>query len=192
MKKAIIVFVVVILLAFSICFVLFRNPSYDLEALAEKFNICYNEIESITNESKLESKFWVTDKSKSLKKGYIAVNDASRIDIEFSTNATATKKGRGTFSLSYTIPEVSDENYFDIGLFVKIINSISGKTTTADFVTEFLTAPEEKYSVEKYGLSGGDYAIEKMHAFNFGEDWVIGYNLTYDNHAELWFYGYIK
>ncbi len=197
MKKTITVFIVVSLLVVSFLvlssgFLLFRNPYSDLDSLTEKFNICYNEIESIANEYNLENKFWVTDESKSLEKCYIKVNDKSRIDVEFSTTATETQRGKGTFSISYTISDVNDDNNFDIDLFTKIVNSISGKTITSDFVTGFLTAPKEKYSVKKYGLSGNGYAIEKMQALNFFEDWFIGYKLTYDNHAELWFYGYIK
>ena len=192
MKKVIPICIIVAILVLSVCFVLFRYPSYDLKTLTEKFTINYNEIESIANEYKLESKFSVTDESKALKKCYITVNEKSRIYVEFSTTATETQTGNGTFSISYTISDVSDDNNFDIELFTEFVNSISGKEITADFLTDFLTAPEEKYSVEKYGLSDGSYAIEKMHSLNFGEDWVIGYNSTYDNHAELWFYGYIK
>ena len=60
------------------------------------------------------------------------------------------------------------------------------------FVTDFLNAPEEKYSVEKYGLTGEGYAESKMYALDFFENWVIGYHLTYNNHAELWFRGRIQ
>ncbi len=192
MKKIIAVSIVVVLLVLSVCFVLFKNPTYDLYTLTEKFNACYDEIESIANEYNLENKFEVKDETKSLNEYSITVNDKSKINIEFSTNATEAQKGTGTFSISYTISDVSDDNNFDVKLFTEIVNSISGKTITTDFVTDFLTAPEEKYSVEKYGLSGDGYAVEKMYALNFWEDWVIGYNLTYNNHAELWFYGRIK
>lgn len=192
MKKLITVLIVIALLVLSICFLLFRNPTYNLDKLTEKFNKCYNGIESVTDKYNLESKDLATDETNSLKQYYIIVNDKQRIDITFSTNATETQKGNGTFSISYTISDVNDDNNFDVDLFTEIVNSISGKTITTDFVTEFLTAPEEKYSVEKYGVNGGSYDVEKMHALNFWEDWVIGYELIYDNHTELWFYGYIK
>ncbi len=192
MRKVIVVLVVVALSVISICSLLFRTPTYELDTLTEKFYECYNEIESITDKYNLESKDLVTDEIKSLKQYYITVNDKQRIDITFSTTATETKKGNGAFSISYTISDISDDNNFDVELFTDIVNSISGKTITTDFVTEFLTAPEEKYSVEKYGLSGGSYDVEKIHALNFWEDWVICYELTYDNHAELRFYGYVK
>ena len=191
MKKTIAIVIVVALLVVFICFVMCRKPYYDLDKLTERIHGCYNEIELIIDEYNLENKVSITDKTKSLNKYYIVVNDESKINVEFSTNATETQKGNGTFSISYTISDVSDDN-FDVELFTKIVNSISGKTITNDFVTEFLTAPEEKYSVKKYGLSSDDYAISKMHALNFWEDWVIGYELTYDGYAELWFYGYIK
>ncbi len=191
MKKTITIVIVVALLVVFICFVMFRNPYYDLDKLTERIYVCYNEIELIIDEYNLENKVSITDKTKSLNKYYIVVNDESRINVEFSTNATETQKGNVTFSISYTTLDVSDDN-FDVELFTEIVNSISGKTITTDFVNEFLTAPEEKYSVKKYGLSGDDYAISKMHALNFWEDWVIGYELTYDSYAELWFYGYIK
>lgn len=191
MKKAII-FVVVAFLVVSVSFALFRNSSYDLDALTGKFNGCYEEIELIADKHKLENNFLVTDEANLLKKYHISVNDTSNIYIEFSTNATETQKGMGYFSVSYTISDISNENSFDVELFTELVNSISGKTITADFVTEFLSAPEEKYSAQKYGLSGDGYAVEKMHALNFCEDWVVGYNLTYDNQAELWFSGYIK
>lgn len=192
MKKQISVLVVVSLLVLSVCFLLFRTRSYELDILTERIHVCYNELELIIDEYNLETKVSITDKTKSLNKYYIVVNDESRINVEFSTNSTDTQKGNGTFSISYTISDVSDDSNFDVELFTEIVNSISGKTITTDFVTEFLTAPEEKYSVKKYGLSGDDYAISKMHALNFWEDWVIGYELTYDGYAELWFYGYIK
>ncbi len=192
MRKVIVVLVVVALSVISICSLLFRTPTYELDTLTEKFYECYNEIESITDKYNLESKDLVTDEIKSLKQYYITVNDKQRFDITFSTTATETKKGNGAFSISYTISDISDDNNFDVELFTDIVNSISGKTIITDFVTEFLTAPEEKYSVEKYGLSGGSYDVEKIHALNFWEDWVICYELTYDNHAELRFYGYVK
>ncbi len=194
MKKLITVLFVVALLMLSVCFLLFRNTTYTLDKLTEKFNKCYNRIETVTDKHNLESKNWATDKINSLKHYYIIINDKQRIDIRFSTNATETQKGNGTFSISYTISEVNDDddNNFDVDLFTEIVNLISGKTITTDFLTEFLTAPEEKYSVEKYGLSGGGYAVEKMQALNFWEDWVISYELTYDNDAELQFYGYIR
>ena len=192
MKKIIAVFIIVALSLLSVCFLIFRTPYYKLETLTTRFNECYNEIELIIDKNNLESELLATDESQSLNKYYIRVTDKSRIDIEFSTNATETRKGNGTFSISYTISDVSDDNNFDVELFKEIVNSISGKAITTDFVTEFLTAPEEKYSVEKYGINGGSYDVEKMHALNFWEDWVIGYELIYDNHAELWFYGYIK
>ncbi len=166
--------------------------TYDSDTLTEKFEECYNEIDSIVDRYSIESRYWVTDESQLLREYYLVLSDKSIIDIEFSTYATESQKGNGTFSISYTIPNISDENNFDVELFTEIANSVSGKTITADFVTEFLTAPEEKYSVEKYGLNGGGYAVEKMHALNFWEDWVIGYELTYDGYAKLWFYGYIK
>ena len=191
MKKNISIVIVVALLVVFACFVMFRIPYYDLDKLTERIHVCYNELELIIDEYNLETKVSITDKTKSLNKYYIVVNDESRINVEFSTNSTDTQKGNGTFSISYTTSNVSDDN-FDVELFAEIVNSISGKTITTDFVTEFLTAPEEKYSVKKYGLSGDDYAISKMHALNFWEDWVIGYELTYDSYAELWFYGYIK
>lgn len=192
MKRIIVIFIAVVLLVASFGYVLFRNPSYDLDTLSKKFNACYIEIEAIANGNNLEDRFWVTDEANSLKKYHISVNDTSNIYIEFSTNATETQKGMGYFSVSYTISDIGDENSFDVELFTELVNSISGKTITADFVTEFLTAPEEKYSVQKYGLSGDGYAVEKMHALDFLEDRVIGYNLTYDNHADLWFYGRVR
>lgn len=191
MKRIIVIFIAVVLLVASFGYVLFRNPSYDLDTLSKKFNAYYIEIEAIVNENNLEDRFWVTDEAKSLKKYHISVNDTSNIYIEFSTNATEKQKGMGTFSVSYTVSDISTDNNFDVKLFTAIVNSVSGKKITTDFVTEFLNAPEE-YSVEKYGLSYGGYAVEKMHALDFWEDRVLGYNLTYDNHAELWFYGRVR
>ncbi len=191
MKRIIVIFIAVVLLVASFGYVLFRNPSYDLDTLSKKFNAYYIEIEAIANENHLEDRFWVTDEAKSLKKYHISVNDTSNIYIEFSTNATEKQKGMGTFSVSYTVSDISTDNNFDVKLFTAIVNSVSGKKITTDFVTEFLNAPEE-YSVEKYGLSYGGYAVEKMHALDFWEDRVLGYNLTYDNHAELWFYGRVR
>lgn len=192
MKRIIVIFIAVVLLVASFGYVLFRNPSYDLDTLSKKFNAYYIEIEAIANENNLEDRFWITDEAKSLKKYHISVNDTSNIYIEFSTNATEKQKGMGTFSVSYTVSDISTDNNFDVKLFTAIVNSVSGKKITTDFVTEFLNAPEEEYSVEKYGLSYGGHAVEKMHALNFWEDWIIGYNLTYDNHAELWFYGRVR
>jgi len=191
MKKLIAIFFIVALSVFSVCFVLFRNPTCELEELAEKFDVCYNEIELITNKYNFENKFCITDEYKLLRKYYIVINDKSRIDVEFSTNATEAQKGYGTFSISYIISDVSDYNNFDVGLFSEIVNSISGKKVTNEFVTDFLTSEEEKYPSEKYGISGDGYVIEKIHALNFFEEWFIGYNLNYYNQAELWLYGYI-
>lgn len=192
MKKFITASIVLALVVFSVCFVAFRNTFYNLNTLTEKLNACYNGIESIVNEQNLENKCSLIDENMLLNEYCITVNGNARIDITFETNATKTQKGYGRFSLSYTIYDIGDDNNFDVELFTDFVNSISGKTVTTDFVTEFLTAPEDKYSCKKYGLSGDGYAVKKMHSLNFWEDWIIGYELTYDNQATLWFYGYIK
>ncbi len=93
MKKIIAIFIVVAIFLF----IQFCIPTYDFATLTEKFNACYSEIESITDKHNLENKFWVTDESQLLNKYYIIVNDKASIDVEFSTNATETQKGNGTF-----------------------------------------------------------------------------------------------
>lgn len=185
-------FTVAVLAVLTFCFILFRNPSYDLNKLTENFNTCYNDLEAVANDNNLKNSFFPIDKDLPLRYYTIKVNDKSQITILFMTNATKIKKGNATFSLSYTVSDISEDNNFDAELFTQFVNSISGKEITSDFVTDFLTSPEEKYSSQKYGVSGDGYATEKIKALNFFEDWVIGYNLTYDNHAELWLYGYIK
>ena len=193
MKKVIVLIFVIASLLPVLCVVLFFVPtSYDLSELTEKFNVCYDGVEAIANKYNLENKFYITDEVKLLKSGYIKINNKSGINVEFSTNATKTQKSEGVFCVSYTISDIGTDNNFDIELFVELVNSISGKTITNDFVTDFLNAPEEKYSVEKYGLTGEGYAESKMYALDFFENWVIGYHLTYNNHAELWFRGRIQ
>ncbi|MBR6551602.1 MAG: hypothetical protein IKT89_02055, partial [Clostridia bacterium] len=196
MKKKIFLSIVIVLILTSICCALFVSPTYELDVITEKLNVCCTEVESILNDYKLENKenkVIVKDaNTPSLKWYYVKLNDKSNIVIDFSTNATKTQKGYATFTISYSISDVSEYNDFDVELFTKFVNSVSGKKISTDFVTEFLTSPEEKYSSEKYGESNEDYAVSKMHALNFFEDWFIGYQLTYDNHAELWLYGRTK
>ena len=192
MKRIIVIFIAVVLLVASFGYVLFRNPSYDLDTLSKKIDVCYIEIEAIANENNLGDIFWITDEAKSLKKYHISVNDTSNIYIEFSTNATEKQKGMGTFSVSYTVSDINTDNNFDVELFTAIVNSVSEKKITTDFVIGFLNAPEEEYSVRKYGMTGEGYDISKMYALDFGENRIIGYNLTYDNYAELWFYGRVR
>lgn len=192
MKRLIAIFAIVAISIVTVCLLVYVNPSYSMNALSEKLEFCYDEIESVTDEYNLENNVRITDETTYLKSFIIKINDKSQINIEFSTNASETQDGRGMFSLSYTVSDYSEENSFDILLFEDLVNSISKKQITTEFLTDFLTSPEEKYSVEKYGGSTGDYAVEKLHALNFFEDWFIGFELTYDNHAELWFSGYIK
>lgn len=192
MKRLIVVFCIVAISIVTVCLLVYVNPSYSMNELSEKLEFCYDEIESVTDEHNLENNVRITDETTYLKSFIIKINDKSQINIEFSTNASETQDGRGMFSLSYTVSDYSEENSFDILLFEDLVNSISKKQITTEFLTDFLTSPEEKYSVEKYGGSTGDYAVEKLHALNFFEDWFIGFELTYDNHAELWFSGYIK
>lgn len=192
MKRLIAIFAIVAISIVTVCLLVYVNPSYSMNELSEKLEFCYDEIESVTDEHNLENNVRITDETTYLKSFIIKINDKSQINIEFSTNASETQDGRGMFSLSYTVSDYSEENSFDILLFEDLVNSISKKQITTEFLTDFLTSPEEKYSVEKYGGSTGDYAVEKLHALNFFEDWFIGFELTYDNHAELWFSGYIK
>ncbi len=184
MKKLIPFFAVAVLVISALCLILFRIPSYDLNKLTENFNACYNDLEAVANDNNLKNSFFPIDKDLPLRYYTIKLNNKSQITVQFTTSATESKKGNGTFSVSYTISDISDDNNFDKELFTEIVNSVSGKEVSVDFVTEFLASPEEE--------SSNGYAKEKIKPLNFFEDWVIGYNETYDNHAELWLYGYIK
>ena len=120
MKKIIALFIVVVLIVLSVCMLLFRKLSYDLDDLTEKFNVCYSRIDLVTNKHELESKFNKTNDADSLSEYHISVNEKSNINVEFSSTATETKRGSGMFCVSYTISDVSDYNNFDVELFMTI------------------------------------------------------------------------
>ena len=56
MKKKIFLSIVIVLILTSICCALFVSPTYELDVITEKLNVCCTEVESILNDYKLENK----------------------------------------------------------------------------------------------------------------------------------------
>ena len=123
----------------------------------------------------------------------ITVSPSSNIEIIVVNSAYKSKKGVEGFSIQYKISNLTSVNDYDIPLFVSLVNSISGKKISIDFCTEFLNAPESKYSAEKYGYKklNGEITAKQL-PLNFFEDWNISYVLSKENEGILTFGGLTK
>lgn len=123
----------------------------------------------------------------------ITVSSNSVIEIRVINSAYESKKGVESFSIQYGISEIDSVSDYNIPLFIDLVNSVSGREISADFCTEFLNAPENKYSAEKYGYKklNGEI-IAKQLPLNFFEDWNISYILSKDNEGILTFGGLTK
>jgi len=86
-----------------------------------------------------------------------------------------------------------DISRINIDLFVELINEISGKKVTKDFIVDFLTSPEEKYKSDKTGRTKmDDELISKAYDFNFTSDWSVIYALYKNQDEILCFVGLTK
>lgn len=140
----------------------FSEYQQSLQNVANNYNLCLDEIEV-----------------KDTYRDFSITFQNSKILIRLDNNAIESKEGVESFSIDYYLKKDStdeDLKEFNVGLFVDLVNCISGKTISEDFCNEFLNAPEKKYSAEKYGYNKVNGSIiAKMYSFNFFEDWTIFY-----------------
>ena len=124
---------------------------------------------------------------------YLSVDEDQKMEIDISNSSYYEDDpvlGREDFWICYTKPISSDYN---VGLFVEIVNVISGRPLSKEFCKEFLSAPEEDYPCEKYGNEKESNEITyKLYCLNFFEDWVIADTVYKNNTEELIFRGLTK
>ena len=167
----------------------FPPPLYDYYESVDLCNTLYNDVEFFLYDYNLS--VVEVDKDGEYNVGDIFINDKQKIRIDYTNDTHYKGRANSVFSISYTVTEISKDNYFDVELFTELVNLNSKKKIKVDFVNEFLISTEDKYSSTKYGFSGEDFEISKQHSFDFFENWIIGYQQTEDKYAELWFYGCI-
>lgn len=120
----------------------------------------------------------------------IVIDETTTITVHFSSNATQDTKGREEVEIIYGNGE---GKIFDLTLFTKIVNSVSGREISENYCKQFLDDPEEKHLPSRYGIHKDDtQKIYKYEFLNFGEDWSIGYSMYDDETEELMFWGLTK
>ena len=120
----------------------------------------------------------------------VALDGAAIISVSFSGNATKESRGREEFEIIY---HIGSEKAFDLELFTRIVNVVSGMELTASDCETFLSDSEEDHSPARYGLKKTDaQTIWKYEFLNNGEDWSLGYSLYRDETEELTFWGITK
>ena len=191
--RKVIVWIMIMSLLFGLCSCTTKHLS--IEQSKKNFLAYQNELQKIANQYGLEltettdSNIENQDSCKDL---CIICGDA-KIKIRMINSAYNSKNGVESFDVNYTLNNQNSENLFNLGLFVDIVNRISGKTISADFCKEFLDAPESKYAGEKYGYKKlNDEIIAKQYPLNFSEDWTIGYILSKQKEETLYFGGLTK
>lgn len=107
----------------------------------------------------------------------IEIDDAQKIQIEFSNKPKGASESAEYFSIIY-YSESNDYSDLDTVLMASLINSVSGKEVTASYLNDFLAAPEEEYAAERFGMTKTEeHEIYKFDMLNFWEDWGISYEL---------------
>ena len=115
----------------------------------------------------------------------INISETQNLYINFS-NYVSSENDRGAerYYIVYSIDNSTET--FDIDLIVSIINEISGKEITKEYVERFLsTLKEESYEYDDYGSD----EVYEYHPLNFFEDWSISYWIQSDGCQELTFEG---
>lgn len=138
--------------------------------------------------SKIESDISSTDTS--VVRNYeVLLNDSQIIHVNLSNIVVEpSDSGAENFRVCYHIDNSSQN--FEVDTMVSLINTVSGKKVTKEYIDWFLSASEEECSAEKYGMTKTeDKVVYKFKPLNFLEDWVISYVLYDDGAQELVFRG---
>lgn len=179
-----------ILLPIFILYICNNVKSLSLEQSKENFVYYENMFKRILKEYSLELEKIPNSNFKDtpIQEFSIIINDTQYINIRLSNSCYADKTGREEFLITYKKQNSTDE--FNKALFIKLVNAVSGKTITEDYIEKFLSAVEDQYSPEKHGLVKRDNEIiRKYDVLNFGEDWRISYSLFDNKTEELFFVG---
>ena len=186
--------IMIISLAFGLCACTTKHLT--IEQSKENFAIYEESLKIITEKYDLEltsEEDKNIENQDSYKDFIITVSSNVEIEIRIINSAYESEKGVEGFNVNYRISNMNSEGDFNIPLFVDLVNCLSGENISVDYCNEFLSAPESKYSAEKYGYKklNGEI-IAKQHALNFFEDWNISYILSEDGEATLSFGGLTK
>ena len=122
----------------------------------------------------------------------IKITDDSSIDVDVYWNNKIE-----TFSITY-LNQLKDENeqnrYINKHLFVDLVNEVSGKEITLEYINDFLYSSEDKYPSIKAGYEKDEKytIINKKDSFGFFPDWQTSYLLRKDLSEEFRFSGLTK
>ncbi|MDP4119709.1 MAG: hypothetical protein Q8876_01450 [Bacillota bacterium] len=189
--KKIIIFLGIIILIFNLggCNV----KSISLEQSQKNFVYYKNQLKTIVSAYHLKISELPTEKVEDglYQSFLITINNTQNITVNLSNNASKDRKGCEDAEFIYK--NTKNKKSFDLTLFIKIVNVLSGKEITKDYCAKFLSDPEGKHSPERYGIDKDENKkIFKYDFLNFGEDWSIGYSLYNDGTEDLTFWGLTK
>ena len=122
----------------------------------------------------------------------IKITDDSSIDVDVYWNNKIE-----TFSITY-LNQLKDEKeqnrYINKHLFVDLVNEVSGKEITLEYINDFLYSSEDKYPSIKAGYEKDEKytIINKKDSFGFFPEWQTSYLLRKDLSEEFRFSGLTK
>ena len=163
-----------------------KNKEYYIERLAKVAENYGYTLEYYQSEWTSDGKTYTFDNHK------IKITDDSYIDVDVYWNNM-----RETFSITY-LNQLKDENeqnrYINKHLFVDLVNEVSGKEITLEYINDFLYSSEDKYPSIKAGYEKDEKytIINKKDSFGFFPDWQTSYLLRKDLSEEFRFSGLTK
>ena len=163
-----------------------KNKEYYIERLAKVAENYGYTLEYYQSEWTSDGKTYTFDNHK------IKITDNSSIDVDVYWNNM-----REAFSITY-LNQLKDENeqnrYINKHLFVDLVNEVSGKEITLEYINDFLYSSEDKYPSIKAGYEKDEKytIINKKDSFGFFPDWQTSYLLRKDLSEEFRFSGLTK
>jgi len=180
MKKVVIIIMILAMLLGGCNF-----KSLAIERSKRNFKACENAIIEITNRYGLEIREEFDENIDSYKFLLIKINENSQISVWMIMS------GKELLSIRYE--SINKNDNFDVEFFVKIVNAISGKKVTKNFIQDFLDAPEEDFSPLRYGIGKSENQLVFKHEFlNWWADYAISYELDTNMTETLYFQGLTK
>ncbi|MCR5809372.1 MAG: hypothetical protein K6G56_07400 [Clostridiales bacterium] len=99
-------------------------------------------------------------------------------------------EGKRIDSFSIEYEKLNGTEGFDVGLFISLVNAVSGRRITTDYCEDFLEAPETEHPSGRYGhIMQEDELFAKWQALNLTEDWMIRHTKYKDGSETLSFGG---
>ena len=192
MKKNIWILVIGIpIVLVLILLLMIDRKSISSEKSKKNFEYYKTKISMIVKENNYEmtEKNHIKEEQSAFKRLVITIDVDQTIEIWLSNPATQNRRSREKVNFIYT--KNNNTKDFNLEFFIKIVNEISGRKITKEYVFEFLSDSEEQRSPKRYGIDKSkEKKVFKYEFLNWWENWSIGYSLYENEKEELTFWGH--